>query len=644
MKLLNLLQGSDEWIQARLEYLCASEAPAVMNESKFMTRNQLLDLKKGWLSNPNSSFKEKLFEKGHEHEDQGREILELEECEDFPASVGLLNDQYLASFDGLGGDVGAYLPWEHKDWNLILAENVRNGVLEALYYWQLEHQMLVADCNQIMFTCSDGTEENRVSMIYTSVPDRRLELIAAWKQFDIDLDAHEIEAKQEVVVAQKAKSLPLITFEVTGTEITSNVQQVLIEITERSEIEMNRELETDQDFADKDSLNKATKATREKLKRIVEDVQNKFVSYSEFAGVAADIDSVLQKMQSQGEKQVKAAKAAKKESIKNIAEKKISDYSAEIDKLINPIRISSIYTAGMPDFDLAMKNKRTIESLQNSVDSIVAEFKIAANEIKDKVIANLSTLRELAGEYEFLFMDTPDLVKKENDDLIAVIKVRISDHKEAEEKKLTEQRETMRFEEEAKAENKVKGQNLVSSWQEAFNSVKANDSIEFAQSKFDWIASFDCDEKIFVDNFNEALDIYDNCYVGISDRLAYLNKAVKQARQDQELANQVESEGVLSQVEQSGLADEMQSETEQVSMSEVMAESAPTLSGMDLASGQSETIAVELVTITNKEYQQLLDDSLFLGCLIGAGVDNWTGYSDAQEAMEDLQFQPQNLT
>ncbi len=534
MKLLNLVQGSPEWIEARLKYKCASEAPAVMNESKFMTRNQLLDLKKGWLSNPNSSFKEKLFEKGHEHEEQAREILELEELEDFPASVGLLDDQYLASFDGLGGEsYGVYLPWEHKDWNLILAENVRNGVLEPLYYWQLEHQMLVAGCEKIMFTCSDGTEENRVSMMYQSVPERRADLVAAWKQFDIDLETHEIEAKQEVVVAQKAKALPLITFEVTGTEITSNVQQVLVEITERAEIEMNRKLETDQDFADKDNLNKATKATREKLKQVVSDVQNKFVSYSEFAGVAAEIDDVLQKMQSAGEKQVKAAKDAKKKAIEQGGALSVNEHIQSVNAAINPIMLSSLMDCSV-DFKTAMKNKRTIESLQNAVDGVVAEFKIATDELKDKVVANLSTLRELASDHEFLFNDSPELVKKDNEDLVAVIKNRIAEHKADEEEKLKEQREAMRLEEEAKAENKIKGQNLVKSWQDAFNSIKINDSIEFVQAKFDWISSSNCDEKIFIDDFDEALEIYDNCYRGISDRLAILKKhAANNVQQEQ---------------------------------------------------------------------------------------------------------------
>lgn len=37
-----------------------------------------------------------------------------------------------------------------------------------------------------------------------------------------------------------------------------------------------------------------------------------------------------------------------------------------------------------------------------------------------------------------------------------------------------------------------------------------------------------------------------------------------------------------------------------------------------------------------KEYKNLLEDSIFLDCLNGQGVDNWSGYGDAQQAFEEL--------
>jgi hypothetical protein len=40
------------------------------------------------------------------------------------------------------------------------------------------------------------------------------------------------------------------------------------------------------------------------------------------------------------------------------------------------------------------------------------------------------------------------------------------------------------------------------------------------------------------------------------------------------------------------------------------------------------------VTITQEEYEALLEDSRFLRALESAGVDNWEGYSFAYEDVE----------
>lgn len=451
---LNLVQGTSEWLTARTELFGASEAPAMMNESKFMSRNELLKLKFTGKAKPVSAHLQKIYDKGHATEEMARPIVEGKIDEDlYPVTGQLENSKIMASFDGL--TMMEDTAFEHKLYNVTLAENVRNGILEMHYVWQLEQQLLVSGAEKVIFVTSDGTEDNYESMEYFSIPERREALIAGWAQFEKDLANYTPEVKKEMVVAEEAEAFPLITFEVTGTQITSNVQNVLTVITERAEIEMNRQLDTDQDFADKDKLNKATKAARASLTKLVSDVQGKFVSYSEFAVVAADIDVVLQKMQSQGEKQVKKAKEAKKNLIKITAEKDVADFSASVDKLINPIRINAIYNGGMPDFDLAMKGKRTIEGLQNAVDSVIAQLKVDVNKVKDKVIANLATLRELAANHEFLFNDSVDLVTKEDDDLINLIKMRICEFEEEEAAKKLEEKREIERQAKAKAEREA---------------------------------------------------------------------------------------------------------------------------------------------------------------------------------------------
>ena len=48
----------------------------------------------------------------------------------------------------------------------------------------------------------------------------------------------------------------------------------------------------------------------------------------------------------------------------------------------------------------------------------------------------------------------------------------------------------------------------------------------------------------------------------------------------------------------------------------------------------SQVKAPELVTITRKEYDRLLAAQAMLDALEAAGVDNWSGYSDAMAELE----------
>lgn len=46
-------------------------------------------------------------------------------------------------------------------------------------------------------------------------------------------------------------------------------------------------------------------------------------------------------------------------------------------------------------------------------------------------------------------------------------------------------------------------------------------------------------------------------------------------------------------------------------------------------------MAEEVITITVAEYDHLLIQAEFLSCLEACGVDNWSGYGDAQDMAEE---------
>lgn len=439
MEVLELEQGSDLWLEERLNHNCASEAAVVMGDSPYMTRNQLLDMKRGWQKNPDPAFKKRLYQRGHDHEAQARPITEMELCENLEQAVGKVLATYsgettelLASYDGIDQGVFTGRPeitWEHKDWNATLAENVRNGVLEPLYYWQLEQQCLVAGTGTAYFTCSDGTENNRVSMWYQSVPERRLELIKAWIQFDKDLAEHEVEAKQEKVLAVKA-SLPALTWSIENGVIVTNAEQVLETVRELAETEINRPLETALDFGNKEQLIKAVKAARSKLKETVEAVRGEFVSYAEFEKITAEFDTVLMKMQTDGEKKVKAAKEAQKQAIQEKAAEELTEYVEACTAKIQPFDVRQFIGVVQPDFASAMKGKRNLESLQAAVDQVVADKKIEIETLMETLVPNIAFYNETVGEFGFLFGDINGIATSPAEAFKAVVTSRIAEQKQ----------------------------------------------------------------------------------------------------------------------------------------------------------------------------------------------------------------------
>uniref|UniRef100_UPI0035C6A2D0 YqaJ viral recombinase family protein n=3 Tax=Bacteria TaxID=2 RepID=UPI0035C6A2D0 len=455
MKLYNIEQGTDAWLKLREEHLTASDASAMMGASKYKSRTQLMKEKKFGVKEKITPAKQALFDKGHAAEDAARDLLEVDMLESFAPVVGGIEIdglKLLASLDGLSED--QQMVFEHKLWNETLAENVRNNVLEDTHYWQLEHQLLVSGAENALFMTSDGTADKREYMHYISIPERREQLIAGWKQFNKDLESFEMEAKKEVVVAEKT-SLPAISYSVTGTEISTNIGVCLEQIKTMASEEMSKVLETDQDFADKDQLNKDVKKARAGLKDMIAKVRGEFVSYSQFEEIAQEMDGVLQQMQSHGEKQVKQAKEAKKQAIWTEADNNLRQHIAECDAKLKPMLLAGIMGAFTPNWAGAMKNKRTIESLENAVSEELAKWKVEINQVMDRVVPNLQYLRDHAADYKFLFSDAQQLVNQDAEPFQAIIKSRIADHKQAEEERLEAERQRIQKEEEAKAQREA---------------------------------------------------------------------------------------------------------------------------------------------------------------------------------------------
>lgn len=440
MKIHNVAQGSAEWLALRAQYRTASEAPAMMGASKYQTRTDLLAAKKTGISPDVTPSQQFIFDKGHATEAMARPLAEALIGEELYPIVATEGD-LLASMDG-ATMLGETL-FEHKLWNESVVAQVKAGDLAPHYYWQLEQQLLVSGAERVIFVCSDGTPENFVHMEYRPVAGRATQLIEGWKQFEADLANFEIVDAPSIVVGKAPDELPALRIELTGMVTASNLK--VFEDSALAVIDsVKTTLSTDQDFADAKKAVKWCGDVEEAVAAAKKQALSQTQSIDELFSSLDRISAHARETRLKVDKLVKAQELLVKTNIKQKAELALADHIAAINKTLGKVTLPHVVS----DFVGAMKSKRTIASLQDAVDTELARAKIDASQAADSIRLNLTSLAELAVDHAFLFSDLQQLVTKANDDLVTLIKFRISEHQKVEREKA----EAKRIAEEQEAE------------------------------------------------------------------------------------------------------------------------------------------------------------------------------------------------
>ncbi|WP_247269569.1 YqaJ viral recombinase family protein [Pseudomonas sp. YL2] len=448
MKIHNIAQGSAEWHALRAQHFTASEAPAMMGASKYQTRTDLLTMKKTGIAPEVTQAQQYIFDKGHATEALARPLVEVMIGEELYPVVGT-DGNLLASMDG-ATMLGETL-FEHKLWNESLAAQVRAEDLDPHYYWQLEQQLLVSGAERVIFVCSDGTAENFVHMEYRPVAGRAAQLVEGWKQFEADLATFEMAEAPSIVVGKAPDELPALRIELTGMVTASNLK--VFEESALAVIDsVKTTLVTDQDFADAKKAVKWCGDVEQAVDTAKKQALSQTQSIDELFSALTRISAHARDTRLKVNKLVQAQELLVKTNIKQKAEQSLAEHVAAINKTLGRVTLPVVAA----DFAGVMKNKRTIASLQDAVDTELARAKIAASQAADAIRLNLASLAELAADYAFLFNDIQQLVMKANDDLVTLIKLRISEHQKAEEQKAEAQREQIRQQELKRIEYEAK--------------------------------------------------------------------------------------------------------------------------------------------------------------------------------------------
>ena len=476
----NLIQGSEEWQQFRLEHDGASEAAAMLGLSKKTTRGELLRMKHTGLTKEFSDWVQKnILDRGHEIEALARPLVEKIIGEDlYPVTYSY--GRKSASCDGLTMD--GETAFEHKQWNADLAASVARGELPEEHQPQCQQIMDVTGANRVIFTVSDGTSINIVWMEVFPDPAWVARIDAGWAQFHRDLAEYVPQEIIPAAVAAPQMQLPAVSVQVLGSiEVRDNLTAfgaALCAYVER----INRKPETDQDFADLEASCKTLKEAETALDAAENSALGQAASIDQMRRIVAESRELARTTRLTIEKLVDAEKKNRREKIVTEAKESLRKFVAEMNARVEFMPEISADFAGV------IKGKKTLASITNSVDTELARAKTEASMIADMIDANIKVYGELAAGYESLFADLGKLVNQPPEFCRATIENRVTQQKAKDEARRAAEAERIRAEEREKIEREqVEQRRIAALWDSAMMADVADEQRKAGEAAADAI-------------------------------------------------------------------------------------------------------------------------------------------------------------
>ncbi len=452
MNIHDLLQGSPEWLAYRAQHFNASDAPAMMGCSPYKTRAQLLREMHTGIAPDVDIATQKRFDNGHRAETLARPLAEEIVGEDLYAVTGSLG-RLSASFDGLTMDESTV--WEHKALSgelraafaaidsLVGGGDEAPGRLLPIHHRvQMEQQLHVSGAGRALFMATewdaDGALVEQRSVWYLPDEELRGAILNGWDQFAADLAAYVLpESAEPAPVGKAPDTLPALRIEVTGAVTASNLAE--FKATALGAIRsVNRNLRTDQDFADAEKAVKWCADVESRLKAAKEhalsqtaDIQALFRALDDISAEARTVRLDLDKLVTRRKTEVKEEAVAK-------ARRALDDHIAGLNAEIAPMRLQPVPA----DFAGAIKGLKSLASMQDKLDTTLAAAKIEADAAARVIRGNVAAFQAEAAGFEFLFADLATFVHKAADDFRALVTARIATHKAAEERRAREKAET----------------------------------------------------------------------------------------------------------------------------------------------------------------------------------------------------------
>lgn len=423
----HLVQGSPEWKAHRATpgIINGSEIAAIMGIDPKTSRSELLRMKAlGGEKEFSDYVQKRVLDKGHENEALARPMAEEIIGDDLSPLV--MTDTidglpFSVSLDGITQCKS--ITHEHKSLNMMLADALDAGMLPEEYEPQCEAGLMVSGATLCLFMATkDGDRETARHYWYESKPELRTRMIAACKQFEEDRKNYVHVEVAERPQAEVTINLPALFVHAKGEITTHNMDAFGLALTETLAEVRAIALVTDQDFS---NAKEAAKKFRETAKAIALSKEAMLAQTETIGEAARKMDAWVKDMNAtalQLEKDVEREDLAKKAAIINGAKAAFAEHI----KALNSSLGGQYMPATNPDFAGAIKGKRNYGSMHDAVDATLANAKVEADMLADRIEANRkSLLIGTENDTSHLFPDFAAVCTKAREDFAALHAMRI---------------------------------------------------------------------------------------------------------------------------------------------------------------------------------------------------------------------------
>lgn len=458
MKIIRPQQGSLEWLAHRRTVRNASDAPAMMGASPYVTRAELVRRVATGIVPEVDAATQRVFDRGHAVEPALRELAERMIGQDLYPVTAISDDGRLgASFDGVTLDESIIL--EAKQTNAAKMALVQDGTIPPQDYWQIVQQFAVCStARTCYYLVGDGTETGtswlRIERfeIEHDIP----RLLVGWAQFDADVAAYQPEAAPAAVVAAPVAGFGALSLRVEGRVLASNLDSFRADAEAFiARLPRPTDLQTDQDFADAESAVKACAEAETRIKAAKDAALAQMADVDAVLRAADNVAETIRAARLALDRVVKAEKESRREALVRAGVDAVRAHYASVNATLVGFELGAPTTV-QAEIGAAIKGLKSLESMRAKIDAAVAQAKIDASQEADRRRLSIAVLDQYA-EHRGLLPDAAALVAtKSPDDLRNLIVARVAEHeakirRQAEEAAERE-RERIRQEEAAKAQ------------------------------------------------------------------------------------------------------------------------------------------------------------------------------------------------